>query len=126
MTETAREELIKRLEKAEGPSRELDGAIFLTLPTSVCHDDGRFGFRDRHGVLNFPGANYDPYMLVPKFTSSIDAALTLFSSVSAALAALQNATYYVTRNLPAKDHSKFQVVRRLIIAALKAMESENG
>lgn len=63
------DELIKRLEAASGPDRELDADIATSLGKPVCKDD------PCNWVIKYPGA-YD-YRKLPRYTASIDAALTL-------------------------------------------------
>lgn len=68
------DELVKRLEAATGPSRELDCAIAKAIcPYQISHEDGRNGWwvRFPHGPT-MHSSTYSPY-----YTLSIDAALTL-------------------------------------------------
>lgn len=65
--------LIQRLEKAEGPSRELDAAIFVGV-----HEGYRLGKNSLGGsIVLFDGFSWQLDETVPDYSSSIDAALTL-------------------------------------------------
>lgn len=71
-------EIIAALEAAEGPSRELDAEIasFLVKDdsyTSVVKDYAGYDWCVRY----YPGPPGPEYTHVPRYTSSIDAALTL-------------------------------------------------
>ena len=67
--------LIARLEKAEGPSRELDAEIALaagwTRIEDICGDGTRLGWIWTAPIKHGVGA------LLPRFSASLDAALTL-------------------------------------------------
>lgn len=67
------QDLIERLEKANGPDRELDGAIALSLGWTYQKMKG-----DKRAYYRKPGVT-DCYLraTVPEYTSSLDAALTL-------------------------------------------------
>lgn len=61
-------DLIERLEKAMGPDRELDGAIFCACVPRMAECWPHWSKQER---LNMP----------PRYTSSIDAALTLVPTI---------------------------------------------
>ena len=84
-------ELADRCEAASGPDRELDIAIALALPVwTYCDKPGRFfnagpyyeGAADRIGFKSFDDSLQSlpgnaPDMMMPRFTDSLDAAMTL-------------------------------------------------
>lgn len=67
------DELIKRLEEATGPSRELDAEIAVASG-GYFFGDGELCYRDGETIVHPGHGGID---LAPKYTSSIDAALTL-------------------------------------------------
>lgn len=69
-------DLIERLETAEGPSRDLDAEIFVQVTPGVL-DAGRIDCIG--GLVGWwpRDAPYQSAREVPKYTSSLDAALTL-------------------------------------------------
>lgn len=69
-----REELIAALERAEGPSRELDRAIADLVDPDIERFGMRLVMRDVATLCETGDIKRD---LVPPFTASIDAALTL-------------------------------------------------
>jgi len=72
-------ELIARLEKLEGPSREVDCTIALTLDGFEIDERGGYAYRDPDGNLNMSGNAKD--MLVPRYTASLDGAIALCERV---------------------------------------------
>ena len=79
--------LIARLDKAEGPDRELDCQIavavdgFYELPPKWEGGPVGYGYTDAEGTPIHPGHGGD--QLVRRYTSSIDAAVSLAESVVA-------------------------------------------
>lgn len=73
--------MLERLEKATGPDRELDCLLavaiggFHTKPPKYEGGDVLYCRYDQDGTLIMPGQAGD--MMVPRYTASIDAALTL-------------------------------------------------
>lgn len=67
--------LISRLEAAEGPSRELDGMIFRAINPDVPDEDWR-DFQDDVWCMRDP-EDAIAFIVPPKFTESMDAAMTL-------------------------------------------------
>lgn len=103
--------LIKRLEEAGGPDREIDVEIVKALGGAV-----RFvtSIGTRYQVF-WPDMNWDyPDDLpeLPHYTASIDSALTLFADEKEAIGELWVAA--------AAASSKWEVLQRLISAALRA------
>lgn len=72
-------EIIEKLEKAEGPDRDLDGAIAINLEGYFVDDDGWYAYTDE--VLNTVHSGNGKFLLVKKYTSSIDAAVQLCERV---------------------------------------------
>lgn len=74
-------DLIERIEAASGPDREIDCAIgvaigrFFTLPPKWEGGPVGYGYRGADGEERHPGHGGD--QLVPRYTESVDAALTL-------------------------------------------------
>lgn len=64
-------ELADRCEKAAGPDRELDAVIWLHLPEQESHAWKHEGDEFSH-AYQISGADF-----IPKFTASLDAAMTL-------------------------------------------------
>jgi hypothetical protein len=78
MTPDNQAELIARLEKATGPSRELDAAIFIKVTPGV-KEAGRIDVDKDRGVVGWwpKDAPYQSARDVPAYTASLDAAMTL-------------------------------------------------
>ena len=74
-------ELARRCEEAEGPSRELDCLIgvaigkFFTQPNKGWPDRLDYCRHNDDGSTTYPGNGFD--QMVPYYTSSLDAAMTL-------------------------------------------------
>lgn len=116
-----REELIEALEKADGPSRELDFEIMKSRPEYVLEKRGRdrkeWFYKigeicSRYVERIDPSYSSSGYGSLPRFTASIDAAMTIFKDEKDAVGELWVAS--------AAASSKWEVLRRLCIAALKA------
>jgi len=72
----AMNDLIARLEAATGPDRELDAEIYRTavglgMYETIVHRFGDFFVR------NYPGPPEPEYRRLPRYTASLDAAMTL-------------------------------------------------
>ena len=131
-----RDELIEKLEKATGPSRELD--LSIALATGVGSFNKDFVGRDVDvkmwlemaepfwGECELRPDCYKPARIdIPRFTSSIDAALTLESDQHARLELLHEASIRVghrynlhTDNF--RDDAVFALAREIVISALRA------
>lgn len=103
---TAIQDLISRLEKAEGPSRELEAAIALATGWSVYVGDNWIG---PHGEI-----------AVPNYTGSLDAAIRLGAHLGAAppyvlWPALTGGGTHATTD---------QIARRGVCALLRAIEAK--
>jgi hypothetical protein len=75
-------ELAERCEKAAGPDRDLDIALALAQPNRFFNAGPYYeGAADRIGVIQPDGTRslpgQGPDMLVPRYTASLDAAMTL-------------------------------------------------
>lgn len=119
--------LIERLEKAEGPSEELDAEISvalrltpedLNLNADWISRNFKVWRANENGIVRavHSDGSDGPWFKADCFTSSIDVALTLFESEEKALDSLYDAVCTAT--------SIWQVIKRLCIAALKARGSE--
>ena len=89
--------LIEKLEKAERPDRELDCQIavavdgFYELPPKWDEGPVGYGYIDAEGTPIHPGHGGD--QLVRRYTSSIDAAVSLAERVLPNLSKIQPETY---------------------------------
>lgn len=80
-------DLIARLEKATGPDRELDAEIFCAINHGFVthHAAPGFAIKDQFGIIENGNLARSPYIssnrrVSPRYTSSIDAAMTLVPS----------------------------------------------
>ena len=129
--------LIERLEKAEGPSRELD--ILIGYAVDLEADEGHMSFRNNFDICGMKqmlrmAESYQNVWstMLPRYTSSIDAALTL---VPEGFKWKAGYSYLVPHNAEVRDYRDNPICGSFIgesdanraiaicIAALKAYES---
>ncbi|RUM98979.1 hypothetical protein EET67_04885 [Pseudaminobacter arsenicus] len=78
-------DLIAKLEKLDGPSREVDAEIatcvdrYVTRPNKGWPDKIDYGRLEADGLVTWPGHGFD--QLVPAYTARLDAALALVERV---------------------------------------------
>jgi hypothetical protein len=123
-------ELIDRLEKAEGPKRDLDEAIFIYLGKAP-EVGGDYGWK-RTGAgywsqpIDSEGRQHKT-IIAPNYTSSVDAALTLVPEGRDITMQIYNEADGLSADAwvagTARQHHKSLVIA-LCIAALKARAQE--
>ena len=149
------EDLIAKLENADGPSRELDGYIAVALgwkhlelgknldkykeEGSPWMDFGEGwlhpGETESYGDVNLRNKqqSYEDdkngrWSPPPAYTASIDAAITVFDEEKALQLLVRVMNYLSMEEMFGKPITKWAVIRAFLIAALKATEAgkENG
>lgn len=112
--------LVERLQVASGPSQDLDediayavGLPFRQRRDGRGHSKGREYLEDSHGGVQIWARH------PPVYTSSIDAALTLYDDEIAAMVDLGWAC-------TGGENAKFNTIRRLVISALNRRARAQG
>lgn len=117
------EKLSERVERLEGPDREIDCLIgvavgwFVTEPNKGWPD--RMDYIDiRGGTKSYPGGGFD--QLVPKFSASLDAAMSLARHDSEAIVILMGAVAALEKDGWPKGEWAKKLARYVTAQALKA------
>lgn len=121
-------QLADRVEALTEPCREVDAAIavtalgWFTIPPRYVGDSVGYGYMEADGTRIHPGHGGDQIM--PRYTTSLDAAITLAEIDEAAFIALSDAMVALENNGWAKGEWAKMLPRYITAAALRARASE--
>lgn len=117
------QELIERLEKATGADSELNADVWLA--TRVKWSDRAY-LHWKHKLPRGAELTTERYYALeraPSFMGSLDVAMSLFADEGRSVVELQSA---VRQAIAHGDYTKFGVIKRLVIASLKALNQMKG